>query len=400
VTRPPRRAVLRTAAAGFAALSAGCASSFSETDERVDARPPGDPPLDPGGAWPAYRFDAGNTGANPDGEGLREGEAHWRLNAGGAATVADGRLYNVYDRDRATATLTVRDPATAATQSRTSLVEYGVNGPPVVGADRVFVTTFDEVIAVDPAGGELWRGPKMDGIRARPTVHDGRVLVNSGGFEDSPAHLRAFDADGTQRWRHDHAGDASGTPAVAGGHAFVVTDAGLHAVDLASGEELFSRSDVASRDGTPVARDGAVYVVDSPDERPRLVALDAADGTTRWTASVEPGLRNAPPVATADAVYARGADGLLALDPADGSVVASTDRVARPVGLVGDVLYAAADGTLFAFDAADLTRRWSLTTEEVTIQDTVGRIVHHVTPVDGAVYVDARDAFYGVGPPR
>ena len=28
----------------------------------------------------------------------------------------------------------------------------------------------------------------------------------------------------------------------------------------------------------------------------------------------------------------------------------------------------------------------------------LARTVHAVTPVDGAVYVSARDAFYGVGP--
>lgn len=386
---------------GLVALSAGCTSPFSGPDERVDAQPPGDPPLDPGGAWPAYRFDGGNTGANPDGEGVREGESYWRLDAGGAATVAGGRLYNVYDRGRGAAVLTVRDPATATARARASLVEYGVNGPPVVAAGRAFVTTFDEVIAVDAATGEeLWRGPKMDGILARPTVHDGCVLVTTGRFEDSPAHLRSFDVDGTPRWRYDYAGNSKGTPAVDGSRAFVVSDAGLHAVDVTSGDQVFRRSDVASPDGTPVVRDGVVYVVDSPDERPRLVAVDATNGTTRWTASVEPGGRNVPPVATDDAVYVRGDGGLLALDPADGSVVASTSRLARPAGLVGGVLYAAADGTLFAFDAADLTHLWSLTTEEVTVEDTVGRIVHHVTPVDNAVYVHARDAFYGIGPAR
>lgn len=79
----------------------------------------------PSGTWPAPRFDSANTGWNPDGAGLRDGTTYWRLNAGGAAAVADGTLYNVSSRDRETTALTARDPATASVHTSSDLVGYG-----------------------------------------------------------------------------------------------------------------------------------------------------------------------------------------------------------------------------------------------------------------------------------
>ena len=67
--------------------------------------------------------------------------------------------------------------------------------------------------------------------------------------------------------------------------------------------------------------------------------------------------------------------------------------------MVGDVLYAERGGRLYALNTTkELEELWSITTEEVQVSDTVGRIIYHVTPVDDAVYVSARDAFYGIGP--
>lgn len=429
---PPRsrRAVLRSAALVLSAIGAGCVTSDNsgtptdgpatpthtastptedtpepteqfppDIDERVQELPPGAPPLEPTGEWPSYRFDAGNTGANPDGSGLRDAETYWRLNAGRSATVADGTLYNTFGRDQDHRDLTFRDPATAAVETEAQLVNYGVNPPPVVANGRVFVTTFIEVFCFDAGTGEqLWRGPEMDGIQGRPTVADDAVLVNSGGFDGVDPQLRAFDAEtGSERWRYDVGVETKSTPAVGDGLAFVCSGEGLHAVDLASGDEAFVISEERSRWSTPAFHDGTVYSVvpRGRDDRQELVAVDVDEETVLWRASVND---TGPPVVTDEVVYAAGSDGLVALD-SDGGVVRSTAIDARPVGLVGDVLYAAYEGRVYALDATEeLDRLWSIETESVQVSDTVGRYVHHVTPVDGAVYVSARDAFYGIGP--
>lgn len=390
-----RRTVLQ-ALGTLSLATAGCLSN----DERVRKKPPGSPALRPTGTWPAPRFDSGNTGWNPDGEGLRDGTTYWRLNAGGPASVAGGTLFNTFGRNRETTALTYRDPKTARVEKRMDLVQYGVADPPVVGDDRVFVNTFVEVFCFDSTSGEqVWRGPKMDGVGGQPTVQGDLVLVNGGGFRDVGPHLSAFDvSNGDEMWRYDIGRDSGSTPAVADGRVYVSTADGLHAIDLATGEPSFTVPEVASQGISPVVDSGTVFANTGKYAAggPELVALDATDGTRRWRVPVDiAGI----PVVTDDVVYAAVENRIAALDRTDGSVRTRSTPQASPVGLVGDVLYATRKGTVYAFDVAnEMEKLWAITTEEVRIQDTIGRTVYHVTPVDGAVYIAARDAFYGVGP--
>lgn len=371
-------------------------SDISSIDERVTATPPGEPSLSPSGEWPAYRFDAQNTGYAPGGDGLRDGEAYWRLRAGGPPSVSDGDLFNVSGYEREGAALTRRDPATMAVRSATDLVEYGVNSPPTVADGRVFVTTFIEAFCLAADRDELlWRGPEMDGIQGTPTVADDTVFVNSGGYKSVPAHLRAFDAaTGTERWRYDTGSETKSTPAVADGTVFVNGRDGLHAVDAATGDARYTVPETGARWASPAVSNGTVYVVAEGGE---LFAIDAADGSVRWRFQ-DPELDDEPPVLADGLVYAGTESGVVALDTADGSKVTSLGGGGTPVARVGDVLYAVEDGELHALDAGGDGLLWSHRTEQVQISDTIGRTIYGVTPVDGAVYVSARDAFHGIGP--
>lgn len=429
---PSRRAVLRSVGVALAAYGTGCVSDGDgnptatdrtidatpmpihtspatttpneterfppDVDERIDRTPPGSPALDPTGSWPSFRYDAGNTGANLDGTGLRDGKVYWRLDAGRAASVADGSLYNVFGRDQQFDELTLRDAATAAVEHRTKLVQYGVNPPPVVDDGRVFLATFIEAFCFDAESGEqLWRGPEMDGIQGCPTVADGTVVVNSGGFDGVPPHVRAFDVtSGEQRWRYDVGAESKSTPATDGDLVFVASTNGLHAIDAANGDERWVLDESQHRWSTPVVRGEVVYSYLQGDETTELLAVDVGDGSIHQRFSV---VADGPPVVSDEFVFARTEEGIASITRNDGTVQVSGATAARPLGLVGNVLYGAGDGTVFAFDAAnELEPLWSIETEEVQISDTVGRHVYHVTPVDGAVYVSARDAFYGIGP--
>lgn len=421
-----RRSVLRTAATGFGVLGAGCTSSNEsglpannqsspsenrspppdddESEEDVFRQdknmPPGSPALPSEGSWPSYRFDAGNTGANPGGAGLRDGTPYWELDAGRGAAVADGTLYNVFsNRDKL---LTFRDPATAAVETSSSLVQYGVNSPPVVANGRVFVTTFIEVLCFDAESGKrLWRGPEMNGIMACPTVSDGTVLINTGGFDGVQPQLRAFNAaSGEELWTYKTSGESRSVPAVGETQAFISSTGGLHAIDLMSGKERFVLEEAAHDNGaTPVVHDGTVYAINADGT---LVAADTTDGTVRWrfTVSSETYPPNVPPVVSDGVVYTHSESGVVALDATDGSTVATSQVTAWPDGLVGDVLYVSGDGTVSALDAASgLDTLWSLETEGgKTSPDSAEIGIYYVTPVNEAVYVSAADAFYGIGP--
>jgi outer membrane protein assembly factor BamB len=326
------------------------------------------------------------------------------LNAGGPASIARGTLYNIVSRtrnpDRQTTVVTYRDPTTATVEARTELVRSEAKAPPVVGDKHVFVPTHRELVCFDPASAEeVWRGPNMDGIRGQPTVHGDRVVVNSGGFGTSRPHLRGFDtSDGEELWRYDTGSDSASTPAAGNDRVFISSDGGIHGIDVATGEEHFLVPEVVSRLTSPVVDSGTVFVITDKyvDGGPELVALDGVEGSVRWRLPVDlPGV----PVVTERAVYAAVENRVAALDRADGSILLSATPKGTPVGMIGDVLFTKQEGTVHAYDAAsELEKCWSLTTKDVRIQDTVGRRVYHVTPVEGAVYISARDAFYGIGP--
>jgi hypothetical protein len=153
---------------------------------------------------------------------------------------------------------------------------------------------------------------------------------------------------------------------------------------------------VAARRSSPVVADDTVFALAATDAPTSLVVFATTDGTERWRVPVAAAT---PPVVTDVAVYAAVDDGIAKLDCADGRVLAASAPVqAEPVGLIGDTLYAAGDGTVHALAVNDdLATRWALTTDDVRIDDTAGQRIYHVTPVNGAVYVSARDAFYGLG---
>ena len=429
--RPPsRRAVLRLAGLALAG-TAGCTSRGGDAssptdsptrpptatptesppdtetygptdgpDERLTRTPPGDPPLNPNGSWPQYRFDAGNTGYAPDTAGLRDATGHWALDAGHAPSVAEGTLFNVRTREDP-ATFDRRDPATAELRSRTELVSYAVNSPPAVADDRAFVTTFVEVFCLATGRDEvLWRGPEMDGIHGAPTVADDALLVNSGGFSGARARLAAFDFDGTPRWSYTAAADSHSTPAVGDGAAFVATGEDVHAVELDTGAERFRTGVVGDRWANVVVAGETAFVAgraDGGDGPDRLYALDAAAGSVRWQADT--GRWDGPPVVADGVVYLLDADEtLVALDVDDGAEVRSFGRRAVPLARTGDVLYATSAGTLYAYDATAGDGLWSYGTPEVRVADTVNRGIDGITPVDGAVYVDAADGLHGIGP--
>jgi outer membrane protein assembly factor BamB len=369
-------------------------------DDRLAATPPGDPPLDPAGSWPQYRFDAGNTGYDPDGTGLRDATRYWALDAGGTPSVAAGTMYNLHAREEPAA-LTRRAPSTAAVRSRTPLVDYGVNAPPAVAGDRAFVTTFVEAFCLAADRDEvLWRGPPMPGIQGAPTVAADAVVVNGGGFTETRPRLVAFDGGGAERWTYEPSADSNSTPAVGDGAVFVATAEDVRAVELGTGEERFATDAVRDEWASLAVADGTAYVVGYEDgETRRLVALDAADGSVRWRAGGKS--TRGPPVLADGVVYSSTADGtLVGLDAEDGSEAVTFGRRAEPVCRRGKVLYARREGTLSAFDATTGEALWSYSTPRVRVGDVTYRGVTGVTPLDGAVYVAAADGLHGLGPMR
>ncbi len=224
------------------------------------------------------------------------------------------------------------------------------------------------------------------------------MFVNSGGYRSVEPHLRAFDAaTGNEQWRYDTGSVSKGTPAIADGRVFIAARDGLHAIDAADGSQQFVVPDGRNEWGVPAVADGTVYIVNSTADGSELLAIDAMDGTIRWRKSAG-GMDDSPPVVTKDAVFVGIGNTVVGLDPDDGTETIELGAWGTPAAGIGNTLYATDEGTLYAADIEDGRQLWTVSTEQVQVTGMVMHGIGGVVPVDGAVYVSAADAFYGIGP--
>lgn len=332
-----RRQVLRTGAAVLAgAAVAGCTSSCPDRGRPTPAvvvRPTDEPTarVAPSAAWPSLRHDPRNTGFSPaariparpalawrtdvpatptppsppalagsvylvDGGGtLRaldpsDGTERWSVDVGpeahhvvGPPTVA-GDLLVVAGSDGVHAV----DVARRAVRWRRS--DLAATAPATVAADRVFVPTEGELLALSaPTGEEGWSTP-LDGPVSRPAVARGVVLATG-------AEVAAHGVgDGTELWRGGPA-FADDPPVVADGRVYVGSVDGLAAYGLATGDRLWRFERGSGRGfGAPVVTPDTLYAVELVGEGPDAVfALDPDTGepSPRWCSYMGEGTAHA-----------------------------------------------------------------------------------------------------------
>ncbi|WP_251342825.1 PQQ-binding-like beta-propeller repeat protein [Haloplanus halophilus] len=362
-----RRTFLGTLSAGVVAGLGGCSSSC----------PDGEPPEPtttfgtgeaargfdtlPGGAWPAPRFDAANTGFAPSRRPPTDGPTlRWRTTLPApsvddvatdvsAPTVADGRVF--ITTGAGAFALSLRDGQerwhddSLAPASVASSRGYGRElAPPVLDDGTAYVPTADGVVALRTDDGtERWRATDVTPA-GPPVVADGAVFVPGRG------ELVALDtAGGNRRWAAATSGGS--LPAVADG-TVVVAGEELRALDAATGDRLWSSS--VRPESDPVVADGTVFL--GSYEGVVGVALD--DGSERWSVDRGGGRTYSMPVVTPETVYAverpgEAGDATFALDRrAEGA------PEPRWCSYVGDgAVTAAAGGHAFATGSGSGDRR-------------------------------------------
>lgn len=331
---------------------------------------------------------------------LASGDERWTVSLEGARTGSpavgadavvcpDGEGLLVVGRDGGDRRHVPYDGETAARLTARQQAGPTVPSSPTVVDDTAYVgTPAGDLVAVGLADDAVtWRSPATTGwtslARQRrtaggvtsPAVADGRVVVGT------ESGIAAFDAaDGSSEWTHDTERAVRSAPAVVDGTVYVggPTPVALAAEDGAvqwGGEGAASLSLQGTRvqELPPMAPSVAVgderVVIHEPDER--LVALDRADGRTRWAAPLEAieslssavgsagTVQYAPswssPVVAGDAVVVGTSDGIVAASLADGSGLwrLSTDSrvVASPAVADGAIVVGDGSGTVRALEA-------------------------------------------------
>lgn len=154
------------------------------------------------------------------------------------------------------------------------------------------------VIALDAATGEQRWTSEMDRPRSMPFAFaeeaDALLLAYGNGGEGA---FYCFDpASGEVRWRYDGVGESYALAVTDGHRGFTVgTDGTLHAVDLETGEGLWTYAFRRDSYQRPAVADGTVYATGTNDDE--LVALDAETGVERWRVPLDVGIPSSPTVA-------------------------------------------------------------------------------------------------------
>jgi outer membrane protein assembly factor BamB len=176
--------------------------------------------------------------------------------------------------------------------------------------------------------------------------------------------VRAFDADGTERWESRLEGRDDSVYGVTevSDVVYASSTGGLYALDTASGDRKWEFEENL---GTPTVTDDAVYGTAPDLTADTLYALDPSDGTEHWRFEIEDG--DGPPfLASVDdeTCYLWRRGDLHAVGVSDGTERWSFETDDESLGfhgrLAGEIAYVwSRDGrTLYALDARSGTVEW------------------------------------------
>ena len=267
-------------------------------------------------------------------------------------------------------------------------MEMVADGTPGVADGTVVCGSFDNTIyAIDTATGEQnWAHDAGGIVRSSPTIVDGTVYIGAhcqsaecAEFDSSEiGEVLALDLEtGELLWSFETTAGVVSTPAVTDNAVFVGTSAGaMRALDRDTGETVWSYETGALVASSPAVVDGSVYF---GDVRGTFYGLDVTDGTELWTHEPDQ-LRNYPnsPAVDEDRVYIganyNGATraGVIAFDRTGGqqwtqNLVDEGQVGSAPLVVDGHVYIGAhgspENGGLYAL-TTDGTTQWSITTED------------------------------------
>ena len=239
--------------------------------------------------------------------------------------------------------------------------DYVHTAPVVVGDLVMFATRTGTVYAVEQGSDSVAWTFSPDGnpgpVVSTPAVDDCRLYL------DTPdAGLYAIDGqDGTLVW-HDSDVRSWAAPAVTNGRVYAATrDGRLVAVDADDGAvewEYETGGNIAT--AGPAVSDGVAFVGnvagDSGIEAPRIHAVDMETGNSIWTADTQEYVKSSPAVAD-EAVYVAAGPNVLGLDATTGEQMWAHETrgwTSAPLSVAdGTVFGATANGQLYVLAEPD-----------------------------------------------
>lgn len=293
-----RRFLAAVGTAAFAGCAAADGIGLGGTDWPDTAEETTEPLSDESAGWPQFGRDTDRSGFAP-GVHLDDPTEDWTVEMSGglAAPAVVGDRVFIYGSTASGSGDESGDCVVDALRAsdgrrewRRPLPGFGdaISGcPPVVYRGSVYVGTASQngLYALDARDGSpRWRHETRDSINEAALGYRGNVYASTGD------ELLAFDQRGREQWTYRTGDDrlASEPPAVADGRVLYTTSIIGSVVALETGGAGSSdwRYVREASFGTPVVANDTVFVPTQFENR-RIHALDAANGTRRWTRPID-----------------------------------------------------------------------------------------------------------------
>jgi outer membrane protein assembly factor BamB len=415
-----RRRFLGTIGASCIVGAAGCSSSENtNTDnstaestvddpERTEAT--AEPTSDEGSSearWSMFQASATNTGTlatTPATDGQQEWQ--FRVDDGrlrSAPVVVDGTVYIGENFTQNVYALAAGD-GSEQWQAEVGAGENDtVQVSPAVVDGAAYAVTYQTLTALAVSDGsrqaQFQHEKRTDSFDGLLTVVDETAYI---GVSDQLYAVTVRSSETNWVFGTEAAvGDAptvSGAPAVENETVFVTNDAQgarLYAVDMMSGEEVWSTDEVSSP-GSPAVANETVYIGDARG----VAAFSATDGTEQWRFEISdqtaPNQKTAPAIADQTVYFSSAGNRFVhALDATDGTERwrfesdESGEIFTSPI-VVDDYVYVGSNtSTVYALNAEDGTVRWRFDTQRSGVSSAPA-------VVDGTLYVTDYDTLYAV----
>lgn len=337
---------------------------------------------DPAAGEPAtlvWSFDTGNTVPNPN-------------EVSSPAIADDGTIY--YTENNAGAdsrVISITDNGDDASMNWDVSTNAAMRQAPAIGPDGgIYIGDMNAELHKIGNGDILWSA-NTDGAIWNSTATfdgDGNVYINTEGA-GSDGGVLSFASDGTELWERSSIAWLNASPAFSNDgsvmYALVSNKGFAHAINPADGSSLWSTG-VPEGPGTSISvdSDGTVYFTTSTE----IVALtdNGEEAATKWSQGGTNPNRSGVVVGPDGNLYVGAEEGLLSLNPVDGSVNWIYDEitVAESVPAVdsnGNIYVGSTDGRLSILNSSgELVKEFELGTNVVNSP---------VIADDGTVYVEA-----------
>lgn len=318
----------------------------------------------------------------------------------------DGTVYYVEGNAAAESkVVAVNDLGETAELKWATAIGHQLSNAPSIDADgNVFINSWLGSAGISKLNGQtgdiMWSSSTVTGVSNNTAAIDSEGNTYHGTRSNALAGAFSWTADGQKRWEIIGVGAFYAAPVLSADESTVYllnTDEGrVWAINTADGTQKWTSPVGADSDGygssLSIGADGTVYF--TTNEHVAAVTDNGTTGTLKWATEVDGPANSGVVIGPSGDLYTGSLEGLVSLNPVDGSIKWTYEAEIREsvpaVDVNGNIYVGTVDGTLL------IVNDWGGLEKEILLGDTNSHLVDNVinSPTiasNGTVYVEGRD---------